>query len=157
MSIFKRSMEKPVPGKTREKFENADKPTRKKSDDEIDWIHYNIIHHVDHALPDAITAQGSYYEVTVRDFEGVVEECKKLLPQISISIEDGHIFDDKFLTQAVLLGVPLKETRIMHKRHNVGLRTDVEMLLADEECRVRRYEGVLERYRKQLESLRAKR
>lgn len=157
MSIFKRFMEKPVSGRSREKFENADKPTRKKSDDEIDWIHYNVIHHIDHALPGATTAQGSYYEVTARDFEGVVEECKKLLPQISISTEDVHIFNDKILTQAVLLGVPLKETRIMHKRHNVGLRTDAEMMLADEENRVLRYEKARERYREQLESLRSKR
>lgn len=156
MSIFKRFMEKPVSRKTKGKFENSDKPIRKTEEDEVDWIHYNVIHHIDHALPGVTTAQGSYYEVTEKDFEGVVAECKKLLPQISISIEDKHIFDDKILTQAVLLGVSLKETRIMHKRHNVGLRTDVEMLLADEESRVRRYEKALERYRKQLESLSSK-
>ena len=112
MSIFKRFMEKPVSGRSREKFENADKPTRKKSDDEIDWIHYNVIHHIDHALPGATTAQGSYYEVTARDFEGVVEECKKLLPQISISTEDVHIFDDKILTSfdVVSIVAELSET-----------------------------------------------
>jgi hypothetical protein len=150
-------MEKPVSVKARKKFENADGPSRKKSDDEIDWIHYNIIHHIDHALPDVTTAQGSYYEVTAKDFESVVAECKNLLSQLSISIEDEHIFDDKILTQAILLGVPLKETRIMHKRHNIGLRTDAEMLLADEEYRGRRYEDARERYRKELEILSSKR
>ena len=153
MSIFKRFMEKPVSGKTKGKFENSDKPVRKTGEDEVDWIHYNVIHHIDHALPEVTTAQGSYYEVTTKDYEGVVVDCQKLLPQISISSDNAHIFDNKILTQAALLGVSLKETRAMHKRHNIGLRTDTEMLLADAECCVRRLEEARVNYRKQLEIL----
>lgn len=156
MSMFKKFMEKPVSGKTREKFENSDKPTRKTAEDEVDWIHYNVIHHIDHALPEVTTAQGSYYEVTSKDFEGVVADCKKLLPQISISSDNAHIFEDKFLTQAARLGVPLKETRNMHKRYNIGLRTDAEMLLSDAECYVRRLEEARVSCRRQLEILNSK-
>lgn len=153
MSIIKRFMKKPVSEKTGEKFENSDKPIRKTSEDEVDWIHYNVIHHIDHALPDVTTAQGSYYEVTSTDFEGVVGECIQLLPQISISSNDADIFDDKILTQGVLVGVSLEETRAMHKRHNIGLRTDTEMLLADAECYVRRLEEARVNYRERLEFL----
>lgn len=157
MSIFKRFKEKPVQAKTREKFENADKPIRKTAEDEVDWIHHNVIHHIDHALPDVTTAQGSYFEVTSTDFEGVVEECIKLLPQISFSSVDADIFDDKIMTQTVIVGTPLEETRSINKRNAIGTRTDKEMHLADEECRARRLERAREKRYEELEILISKR
>lgn len=157
MSIFKRFMEKPVSRKTKGKFENSDKPIRKTAEDEVDWLHHNVIHHIDHALPDVTTAQGSYYEATSADFEGVEGECIRLLPQISISSKDANIFDYKLLTQGALVGVSLEETRAMNKRNAIGTRTDTEMRLADEECRARRLERDREKRYEALEILISKR
>ena len=95
--------------------------------DQKDWSHMTIIHHLQYALPQATTVPGSYYTISEQDFE----DCYNLAKESVHNTPGLNELSEKVYFQllefkAACLMCCLLESRLLHLRDAITMRTDVE-------------------------------
>ena len=94
----------------------------------VDWPHQYIIEQISYAKPDVTTVPGSYHAVSAKDkdFESCLTEAQAILAQLDVGVDHAGIMDLLLQLQAAQRSIDLLETRAMHVRDAVHLRTDAE-------------------------------
>lgn len=106
----------------------------------IDWPHQYIVHEVLHGTPSATMSSGEYRTVSEDDFQDSIAKVKEVLPEIDINADSTHIFDAILRSREAELLCDLTETRLLHIRDSIRLRTDVEKEYRIHVERIRRLE-----------------
>ena len=92
----------------------------------VDWPHQYIIERISYAKPEVTTVPGSYHAVSAKDFESCLTEAQAILAQLDVGVDHAGILELLIQLQAVQQSIDLLETRVMHVRDAVHLRTDAE-------------------------------
>lgn len=104
----------------------------------VDWPHHYIVHHILYDTPNATTSCGSYKEITEEDFKGILDHAREVLKKLDVNADSSHIFDALLKSKQTTLLCDLTETRLLHLRDAIAMRTDIE-----KECRL--YESRIKR------------
>ena len=92
----------------------------------VDFAHQYVVERILYAKPDVTTVPGSYHAVSAKDFESCLTEAQAILAQLDVGVDHAGILDLLLQLQAVQRSIDLLETRVMHVRDAVHLRTDAE-------------------------------
>ncbi len=92
----------------------------------VDWPHRYVVKKIDYARPSATTTPGAYQTHSTEDFEACLKEACASLSKLDVSVEQKGILETLIDLHGVQKAVELAETRIMHQRECIGMRTDVE-------------------------------
>lgn len=104
----------------------------------VDWPHRYVVHHILYDVPDALTACGAYKEITEEDFKGILDHAQEVLKKLDVNADSSHIFDALLKSKQTTLLCDLTETKLLHLRDAIAMRTDIE-----KECRL--YESRIKR------------
>jgi hypothetical protein len=133
--------------KAKQKEENADVT--------YDWLHHVIIRQIDHALPDVMTTAGSYAEIGVHDFQEVLDQAKQAIEDMDLGVTSKGVLEQLVLFRAAELMSGLLETRNIHTREAIYLRTDVEMFLDKNQAKITRMEEERALLQQEIDALQA--
>lgn len=117
----------------------------------IDWPHQYIVHHILYDTPNATTSCGSYKsykEITEEDFKGILDHVQKALETLDVNADSSHIFDALLKSKQSMLLCDLAETRLLHLRDSITMRTDIEKEYCLYESRIKQLQAL----RQELES-----
>lgn len=92
----------------------------------VDFSHQYVVERILYAKPDVTTVPGSYHAVSAKDFESCLTEAQAILAQLDVGVDHAGILELLIQLQAVQRSIDLLETRVMHVRDAVHLRTDAE-------------------------------
>lgn len=92
----------------------------------VDFAHQYVVERILYAKPDVTTVPGSYHAVSAKDFESCLTEAQAILAQLDVGVDHAGILELLIQLQAVQRSIDLLETRVMHVRDAVHLRTDAE-------------------------------
>lgn len=92
----------------------------------VDFAHQYVVERILYAKPDVTTVPGSYHAVSAKDFESCLTEAQAILAQLDVGVDHAGILELLLQLQAVQRSIDLLETRVMHVRDAVHLRTDAE-------------------------------
>lgn len=92
----------------------------------VDFSHQYVVERILYAKPDVTTVPGSYHAVSAKDFESCLTEAQAILAQLDVGVDHAGILELLLQLQAVQRSIDLLETRVMHVRDAVHLRTDAE-------------------------------
>ena len=92
----------------------------------IDWPHQYIVHHILYDTPNVTTSCGSYKEITEEDFKGLLDHVRETLGKLDVNADSSHIFDTLLKSKQTTLLCDLTETRLLHLRDSIAMRTDIE-------------------------------
>ena len=92
----------------------------------VDWPHRYIVERISYAKPTVAMVPGSYHAVSAKDFEACLTEAQAILAQLDVGVDHAGILEPLIQLQAAQRSIDLLETRVMHVRDAVSLRTDVE-------------------------------
>lgn len=92
----------------------------------VDFSHQYVVERILYAKPDVTTVPGSYHAVSAKDFESCLTEAQAILAQLDVGVDHAGIMELILQLQAVQRSIDLLETRVMHVRDAVHLRTDAE-------------------------------
>lgn len=114
----------------------------------VDWPHHYIVHHILHDIPNATTSCGPYKEITAEDFRVILDHAREVLGKLDVDADSSHIFDSLLKNKHTTLLCSLAETRLLHLRDVVAIRTDAEKEYRLYESRIKR----LQTLQQELES-----
>lgn len=92
----------------------------------VDFSHQYVVERILYAKPEVTTVPGSYHAVSAKDFESCLTEAQAILAQLDVGVDHAGILELLLQLQAVQRSIDLLETRVMHVRDAVHLRTDAE-------------------------------
>lgn len=92
----------------------------------VDFSHQYVVERILYAKPDVTTVPGSYHAVSAKDFESCLTEAQAILAQLDVGVDHAGILELLIQLQAVQRSIDLLETRVMHVRDAVHLRTDAK-------------------------------
>lgn len=92
----------------------------------LDWNHMCIIHEILFDYPKATTACGPFRAATEADFQDVLEQSRGVLAELDVDAQSSGIFTIPRKIKEVDLLCDLMETRLIHQRDAIAMRTDLE-------------------------------
>lgn len=115
---------------------------RKKSQEKVtlDWPHQYVIHEVKYAFPDCTTTPGCYRSASRKDFDQTVNQAITAMEQLDLSYQRP---DQSVRLRALELALDLGETRLLHHREALRMRSEVAGYLAQRRVQVRLLEDRL--------------
>lgn len=108
-----------------------------------DWEHHCIVHELQYAYPDCTTTPGSYPVFTEEDFHDCIRQAEEKIEKLDLGAAQKAAFDALVELAAMKMIDNLLETRTMHQRTAIRLRTEVEASLAQKQARLAMLEGRL--------------
>lgn len=95
-------------------------------DTEIDWDHKTIVHHVLYAQPSATHAAGGYPVIGDEEFAPCLDEAREAISTLDFDLSSVSVMEPLSLLHELPYLINIAETRTLHQRTSVSIKTDVE-------------------------------